>query len=86
MWGLVLGSRQESDGTGEDVRLEAGASMEWAQQHVPYAATALHWSCVQAYVCGHRQHIDVLERMAFFNCLRFLARNRREHSARFSTF
>jgi hypothetical protein len=71
------------DFKGSDVRLESGTLLEGARQPVPYPAIAWQWTCVQAYSWKQKQHINVLELIAFFNFLRHLARSKLEHSARF---
>ena len=55
---------------GSDVRIDSGAILEGSRQVTPYPAGAWKWQCVQAYPWAAKQHINVLEFVAFFNYIR----------------
>ena len=56
--------------------------LEGGKQVIPYPAMAWEWRCTQTYAWRAKQHINVLELVAFFNYLRSIPRGAENHCLR----
>ena len=70
------------DFRGSEVSLRDGTIMEGSRQVIPYPAMAWEWRCTQSYAWRSKQHINVLELVAFFNYIRSVTRIANNHSFR----
>ena len=66
----LLDMYRRVDLRGSDVRLDTGAVLEGTRQITPYPAGGWYWKCLQSYSWPVKQHINVVEFVAFFNYVR----------------
>ena len=59
-----------ADAKGSDVRLCSQTILDGSRQEFPYPAFAWSWTSIQCYPWKQRQHINILEFIAFFNYFR----------------
>ena len=74
---------RHADYKGSDVRLTSGELLDGCRQELPYPAGAWDWRTVQAYPWQRKQHINVLEFIAYFTYIRSLANSTCFHGLRY---
>ena len=67
---------------GSKVSLKAGTVLKGSRHVFPYPTTAWEWRCTHIYAWRAKQHINVMELVAFLNYLRSVTRGAENHSLR----